>query len=365
MSKQTFDTVTRNIRASEAEAQVVISRVNSIVNGARRQRKLSVSANKAVFDSLSECLQKTNSLHDVVVANAHLVADNIAARSRRNVLQVRENLLAAANKMLELCSLVGLPEGIYNPENAFNRITDALTKDGLLLDDPNKMQVAIDEQRAVYVISYNLISMTISIVVSVEVADVQQLGKNGGVISVSVWEDRLPPIWDTSYHDAAGVMMPVGNSKKLGNWTKQTDSALVDYVASVLSNTVKIRTENSPPIVPATPAERTNKYSTFLGRPAKHGSSNFDYQTQIEVMHNAIEGMTVGKQGELILRLNPAIISKASLARYILGIIQSFTPQDLGGSVNFNKDGYYEISFPSESKFGQIVLDALSGKSEV
>jgi hypothetical protein len=367
-SKQTFDSVTRSIRAAEADARIAIASADAIINQSARKtrRALTVTSKKEVFDKLTACLQTTNQLHDTVVAHSHLVAENIANRSQRSVLNIRQNILETANKLLELCSpsSMAISSVVYNPSNAFNKIATALERDGLLEPDGvNNMQFAMNDQQVIYVTSYRLSQMTLSIIVSVETgSSAKSVQDVGGDIIVSVWEDRLPPVWDASYHEAAGKSIQLGKRHNLGKSTKQTDAALIDYFSSVVSKNVTIRNDSSPPAVAPTYAYKTNRYNTFLGRPHKQGSDKFDFATQAQVLKSAIDSMSVGKQGELVLRCDPQTINKVTMARYILQIIQNNSADDLAGGVRFNSEGFYEITFPSNAMIGPKVTMALEGK---
>jgi hypothetical protein len=368
-SKQTFDSVTRSIRAAEADARIAIASADAVINqGARKNRRaLTVTSEKVIFDKLSACLQTTNQLHDTVVAHSHLVAENIASRSRASVLNIRDSILETANRLLELCAPVNpgdpISSATYNPANAFFKITTALQRDGLLEDEPTQTQFAMSAQQTLYVISYRLAQMTLSIIVSVECkSSAKTVLDTGGEVVVSVWEDRLPPVWDTSYHDAAGTSIQLGKRRNLGHWTKQTDAALIDYFSSVVSKSVAVRNDSTAPHVAQTFGDKTNRYNTFLGRPAKQGSEKFDFQTQAQILQGAIDSMSIGEQGELVLRCNPQVINKATMARYILQIIQNNSADDLGGGVRFNKAGYYEVTFPSNAMLGSKVSLALEGK---
>jgi hypothetical protein len=347
MSKQTFDTVTRNIRAVETKSRLAISNAEAVINKTRRMRYITIAANQELFNELGACLQEANQLHDVVVANAHLVNENIARRSRRNVLSVRDSLLETANRLLELCS-PQVPATTYNPDAAFAKIGEALSRNGLLVEEPNRTQVSVSERQVIHVATFRLEQLTLSIVVSIEAGPLKNLGQASDIITVSVWQDRLPPVWDTSYHDAAGVTVSVGNPKghNLGRYTKQTDSALIDYVSSVMGRDVIIPNGSSPPKARNTPAERTNRYSTNLGHPAKEGNAKNDFVQRKDIIRSSIEAMTRGRQGEVILKLNPQAVNKSTMARYVLGLLQAMTKADLAGAVSFNRAGYYQLVFP-------------------
>ncbi len=370
MSHETFDPITRNIRAIETESRQAISAAETAIASMRRKRSnsrvVTVAAYQTVFDTLGECLAATNQAHDSVVAHAHLVADNIAERSKRNVLGIRQSLLETANTMLGMTEFAAdaLPSGVYDPSNAVDTIAAALRKAGLIEENPTLERFAISRNQVGYVASFKLEAYEIVIVVTVEASSQgKNIGEGSDEITVSVWEDRKPPLWDTSYHAAAGVPINVGNpkGKSLGKWTKQTDNALFDYVASVLSKEVRIPSSNSA-YVRDTPMEHTNRYGTHLGRSGKQGQSKFDDSSVTTILGTAIQALTVGEQGEYVINLDPHVVNKMTLARFICDTIQQHTTQPLEGKVRMHKEGYYQIMYASKAILGPLIDSILEGK---
>src|ERR1700740_260520 len=191
MSKQTFDPITRSIRTIETEARLAIASAETAIASARRKRRPTVAGLKEAFDKVGTCLQNTNQLYDNVVAHSHLVADNIASRSQRNVVKVRNNLQEVANQKLQLTGVgSGLPEGVYNPQNAFDTIEAALKKSGLLDGEPKYSSFTIDTNEIGFIATYNLEEYQVAIVVSVG-SGIKTLGSGSDVIVVSVWEARI------------------------------------------------------------------------------------------------------------------------------------------------------------------------------
>ena len=370
MTQETFDPITRNIRAIETEARVVIASAETAIASMRRKRNPTVAAYQSVFNKLGECLQATNAAHDLVVAHAHLVADNIASRSRNNVLTVRDSLLETANQMLSHVQ-PSVMQGVYDPSRAFASITTALDKKGLLEKPPAVQSMALSRTAVGYIITYQLERYMISVVVIVETtSEGKNLGEGSDKISVSVWEDRVPQIWDRSYHDAnskdiASSDSPVGK-KDLGRWTRQTDAALVDYVATVLSRDVVIPNEGRPADVPPTYKQNTNRYGTQIGHAGKAGSAKFDFAKQRDILKAAIINRGTGPQGQYTIDLDPRAVNKAHLARYILDIIKEMARgSDLNeGSVRLHRDGYYQILFDSEKKVSSILREVLGDIGE-
>lgn len=380
MSHETFDPITRNIRAVEVESRQAIANAETAIASMQRRKSrkpndnfgITVAAYQENFDKLGACLQSVNQAHDNVIAHAHLVADNIASRSTRNVLAIRKSLMETASEMLSLTSFnrTGLPKGVYDPGGAIDRITAALNKSGLLLENPSLDTFTLNHNQIGYIATFSLEKYMFSIVVTVAASsEGMNLGDGADSISVSVWENRVPPIWDSSYHEANSVPLPVGNAKgrNMGRWTRQTDAAIIDYVSSVLSKEIQIPTTGSRDAVPDTHMEYTNRYGTKIGRTAKKGSNKFDDSSVATILANAITASTKGNQGEMVLHLDPRVINKATLARYILDVIKQCATSEersiVEGRVRLNREGgFYEIRFDSAKKMAPIINRALEGK---
>lgn len=370
MSHETFDPITRNIRAIEDTSRLAIAEAETAIASMRRKRNnnrfVTVAAYQEIFDKLGACLASTNQAHDSVVAHAHLVADNIASRSRSNVLEIRKSILETANEMFSMTAFnrTGLPEGVYDPGPAIDRITEALKKSGLITENPSLESFTISRNQIGYVATFGLEQYMISIVVTIQAPNgSKDLGEGSDEINVSVWEDRMPPLWDDSYHKAASVPVNIGNreGKSLGRWTKQTDNALIDYVATVLSRDVKLN-NNSTPGVPQTTMKYTNRYGTQMGRAGKQGSEKFDGKPVSVILSSAIASLTTGQKGQYIINLDPRTVNKITLARYIIDTIQQFTKEPLEGEVQLHKDGYYQILYPSAQKTSDLINAILEGK---
>lgn len=371
MSHETFDPITRNIRAIEIESRQAISEAETAIAAMRRKRTanrfVTVAAYQAVFDKLGACLADTNQAHDSVVAHAHLVADNISARSKKNVLAIRQSIVETANELLNMTAFnrTALPQGVYDPGQAIDMITAALFKAGLITENPSMETFAISRTQVGYIASFALEQYVISIVVTISAtSEGKNLGEGSDEIVVSVWEDRIPPLWDTSYHAAAGVPINAGNpkGKNLGKWTKQTDNALFAYVANVLSKDVRIPSSNTVS-VPRTPMEHTNRYGTYIGRQGKAGSEKFDDLSVATILGTSISATTTGEQGEYVINLNPQTVNKITLATFIMDTIQQFTKERLGGRVRMHREGYYQIMYDSASKVSNVINGILDGKA--
>lgn len=366
MTQETFDPITRNIRAIETEARVVIASAETAIASMRRKRNPTVAAYQDTFNKLGECLQATNAAHDLVVAHAHLVADNIATRSRTNVLNIRATLMETANEMLSHVT-PSVMEGVYDPNQAFIKIEAALQSKGLLAKPAEYSTIAMSRTAIASIAMFFLERYTISVIVVVETtSEGKNLGENSDKITVSVWEDRIPQVWDRSYHDANSQVLSEGplGKKSLGRWTRQTDSALVDYVATILSKDVTIpTTDRGFDEVRTSPLENTNRYGTSIGRPLKQGSDKFAYQQKRDIVRNAVSGYTVGAQGEYVLNLEPRAVNKTTLARYIADTIKDLGKgADIGeATVRMHQDGYYQIMFSSDKLIGPLLNEILDG----
>lgn len=373
MSKETFDPITRSIRVAETKARQAITGAENAIVAHGKKKPRTVESFRPVFDELGTCLEEVAALYDNVVAHSHLVPTNIADRSRRNVLEIRKGLTEVSNAMLQIVRLENdFPiNGVYNPQGAFDLITDALKKDGYLTEDPQISTMKIDASSIGFIATYKLEQYVFSIVVTVSAGLGSVLGNGADNAVVSVWENRLPPVWDTSYHNTAGQMLPIGTSKRLGKWTRQTDQALVDYVAATIGKDVKLSTPSSYPGARKSPHFDANRYDTSRVRTGRNGSEQFDYESHATILEGAVTGVSIGPQNTLVLQLNPKTITKSTLALYILNIIQGYSKTDLCGQVGFNggitggdPEANYEIVYPSALLVGNIVTNILDGKPD-
>lgn len=367
MSKQTFDPITRSIRAAEAEARQVISATETAIASGRRKRNNTIEDHKPVFDRISACLDNANQLHDLVVASSHLVADNIAARSQRHIMTMRNGLSETAARMIELCNPVQLPQGLYSPIGALTEIDALLSKNGWITEPTKIEQIYADRSSVVTNASYKLVGgYKFSVMVFVQsFTPGDDVLKGHNKITVSVWEDRTPPpVWDMSYHEATSEEISTKGGKNVGQWTKQTDNAIIDYVASVLAKTqVRIPTARDLQIVPPTIQDKPSLYGTFIPRRGREGSEKFNGISRKEILRLAIQESEFGEQGEFIIVLSKTI-DKAPLARYILDILQDYLGRpNLGAKIKQTRDGLFKLLIPSASIQAFDISKALSGLS--
>ena len=72
--------------------------------------------------------------------------------------------------------------------------------------------------------------------------------------------------------------------------------------------------------------------------------------------------LTVGEQGEYVINLDPHVVNKMTLARFICDTIQQHTTQPLEGKVRMHKEGYYQIMYASKAILGPLIGSILDGK---
>lgn len=364
MSKQSFDPITRSIRAAEAQARQTVAAVDTVIESSRRKRNLTLATFQPLFKSIDECLNSANQLHDAVTVNAHFVADNISERSHRNINNVRSGLLEAASRMVELCSVEQLPQGVYDPTYAFSEIDSLLAKNGWIDKPTVTRKFYSDRSQVVYIAGYTLVGgYSFSVVVSVQANNHNvKLEDGDNKITVSVWEDQsAPPVWDMSYHESTCEEIAIKGTKQLGRWTKQTTNAIIDYVASVLSKVqVKVPTARDMQTVPRSIGDKPSIYGTFKPRPERQGTEKFKGATRNDILRQAIHSVALGEKGEFEINLHN-VIDKSTLARYVLSIIQDQVGRpDLNGSIRLHRDGYYQIQLPSAVIQGFNVAEKLS-----